>query len=141
MSEPVTPGQNFGSSPADNQPAPMGLDKADQGKVNQGQTPPYNPYAVPVGPGPRKAKDWREQNHLSTYFGLAALVSCLLGFFVFFIFLFVPVFGLLAIVFATKEKKQGHNSTLGLILGWVITAVFTSFFFGFVILLMALSTI
>lgn len=151
MSEPFHPNQNFDSSSTDDLSAPVDMGKSHTGEPQQGQptsTPPsgygnpaYNPYVVPVTPGTQTATGRQKQNTLSTYLGVAALVSCLLGFLTFFTFFLAPVFGVPAVVFAIKEKKQGHNSTLGFALGCSTTGVSVAILLFFMFLMMALSTI
>lgn len=65
-----------------------------------------------------------KHNKLSIYWGFAAVASYVLGFVTFVTFLLVPVFAIIAITLAEKDKQQGHNYLLGKVLGWVSLGLF-----------------
>lgn len=101
---------------------------------NQGQAPQGYPYTVasnrpggyavaPAYAAPVQGAGWEKHNLPSTYYGLGAAATILIGFFVGFTFILTPVLSILAIVFGNKEKKEGKDSLLGVILGWVTLAI------------------
>lgn len=86
-----------------------------------------NGYSVPQGytQGPVQQMDtgWEKHNLPSTYYGLGAAATIIIGLFVGFTFLLTPILSVLAIVFGRKEKQAGKDSLLGVVLGWVTLAI------------------
>lgn len=102
-----------------------------QGHNDYGQAPGYlpatpmnDPYLHQSAQGTVQTDSWEKYNSRSTYFGMGAVASLILGFFLFFPFILTPIFAVLAIVYARLDKVKGIDTTLGLVLGWISVVLF-----------------
>lgn len=128
---PTTGPINVPAAPATPPAPPVPVQYQNQPAYSQ--TPNYNgygqpnAYSVPQGypqpPAQQMDNGWEKHNLPSTYYGLGAAATIVMGFFIGFTFFLTPVLSILAIVFARKEKQAGNDSMLGTILGWVTLAV------------------
>lgn len=147
-----TPVPEAPATPPSYQPQTPGYDQqpsAGYGHPAHGQAPQDYPYTVasnrpggyavaPAYATPGQSSGWEKHNLPSTYYGLGAAATIIIGFFVGFTFILTPVLSILAIVFGNKEKKEGMDSLLGIVLGWVTLVlcvipliIFMALLFGF----------